>query len=186
MPMWRLTFPLSFPLSLFQCSQASTYRSISMSPSCLLCWVIKFTLQGFHHWCLHHSANELPVYFPSVICFPVSLFLAVVLSVCLLSSPEVLITQADAARLRHCPAVIRWRSNKASRSIKVILIWCKSNMASLPVIPADTQSHRRKELLDPKNFVYLSSPLLTGEWLYGLFSEQHETLKHYWCGYVLI
>lgn len=54
--------------------------------------------------------------------FLTSLVFAVVLSPCLVSSPEVLITQANAVKLRHCPAVIRWRSNKASHSIIVILI----------------------------------------------------------------
>lgn len=65
----------------------------------------------------------------------------------LLSSPEVLITQADAVKLQHCPAVIRWRSNKASHSIIVILIWCKSNMLSIPALPTDTQLHREKKIV---------------------------------------
>lgn len=144
------------------------------------------TLQGFHHWRLHHCANELPLCFPSVISLSLSLCLAVVLSFCLLSSPEVLITQADAAKLRHCPAVIRWRSNKASHSIIVILIWCKSNMLSLPAVPADTQLHRRRALLDPKKFVYFSSFAAAGECLNGLFYSQQQTLRHYWWGYVFI
>lgn len=106
--------------------------------------------------------------------FLTSLVFAVVLSPCLVSSPEVLITQANAVKLRHCPAVIRWRSNKASHSIIVILIWCKSNMLSLPVIPADTQLCRGRALLDPKKFVYLTSFTVTGECLNGLFSSQHQ------------
>lgn len=118
--------------------------------------------------------------------FLTSLVFAVVLSPCLVSSPEVLITQANAVKLRHCPAVIRWRSNKASHSIIVILIWCKSNMLSLPVIPADTQLCRGRALLDPKKFVYLTSFTVTGECLNGLFSSQHQAWKHYWCGYVFI
>lgn len=144
------------------------------------------TLQGFRHLRLHRCANELPLCFPSVIFLSLSPFLAIVLSFCLLSSPEVLITQADAVKLRHCPAVIRWRSNKASRSIIVILIWCKSNMLSLPAVPADTQLHRRRALLDPKKFVYLSSFTATGECLNGMFFSQQQMWKHYWWGYVFI
>lgn len=100
--------------------------------------VIYFNLNAYECAFIQHPSCLLIVFFlglMELLVFPLSylslslstsfltsLVFAVVLSPCLVSSPEVLITQANAVKLRHCPAVIRWRSNKASHSIIVILI----------------------------------------------------------------
>lgn len=153
-----LTCLFYFSLSVNNPAHVAAFKWVcNESPGCLLCLAIIITLQGFYCWRLHHCASQLPLCLLPVISLSLSLLFAVVHSFRLLSSPEVLITQADAAKLRHCPAVIRWRSNKASHSIKLILIWCKSNMLSLPAVVADTQLHRRREPLDPKSLFTSSS-----------------------------
>lgn len=72
------------------------------------------------------------------------------------------------------------------RWIIVILIWCKSNMLSLSVVPADLQLRKRTALEAPKKFVYLFLRLPRGRLPNGLFSSQQQTWMHYWCGYVFI